>query len=119
MMPLDRVLELEIDVRGVAVMNVPSTLLVFDSHFPRFPVLPGVLLLRAMTDLSVRVAGGRDWRLRSARQVRFRHFVEPGDQVVLTAEVVASTTDVVELTAGARVAGTIVATASRLVLERI
>ncbi len=37
---LDRLLQIEIGVRGTAVRNVPATLPILDSHFPRFPVLP-------------------------------------------------------------------------------
>ncbi len=118
MTALDRVLQLQPGARGVAVKNVPSTLSIFDSHFPRFPVLPGVLLLQAMTRLSAHVAGGAGWRLRAAHRIRFRRFVQPGDQVVITAEVTASTNEVIELTATARIADSIVATAGRLILER-
>jgi 3-hydroxyacyl-[acyl-carrier-protein] dehydratase len=115
---LDRLLEIEHRVRGVAVRNVPSTLPILDSHFPRFPVLPGVLLLESMVAVARLVAGGDGWRLRSAHAVRFRHFVRPGDQVVISASVTDAAAHVIELTATANVDDTVVATARRLVLER-
>lgn len=118
MMVLDRVLDIQPCVRGVAITNVPSTLSIFDSHFPRLPVLPGVLLVRAMTELSMHVAGGGGWRLCAAHRIRFRHFVRPGDQVTITVEITASAENVIEVTAKAQIAGTLVATARRLVLER-
>jgi 3-hydroxyacyl-[acyl-carrier-protein] dehydratase len=116
--PLDRVLNLETGVRGTAVKNVPSTLPLLDSHFPNFPVLPGVLLLESMVAVAALVAGGGSWRLRSAHRVRFRHFVGPGDQVVISAAVTMAAGEIVEATAAAEVGATLVASARRLVLER-
>jgi 3-hydroxyacyl-[acyl-carrier-protein] dehydratase len=115
---LDRLLEIEDGVRAIAVRNVPSTLPILDSHFPRFPVLPGVLLLESMISAATLVAGGDGWRLRSAHAVRFRHFVRPGDQVVISASALNVEDAVMELTAAAEVEGRVVATARRLVLER-
>ncbi|WP_199758008.1 3-hydroxyacyl-ACP dehydratase FabZ family protein [Micromonospora sp. Llam0] len=111
-------LEIQPGRRGVAIMNIPATLSLFDSHFPRFPVLPGVLLLQAMARLSSRVVGD-GWRLRAAHRIQFRRFVQPGDQVVITAEVTADTDEVIELRAKAQIADSTVATARRLVLERV
>ena len=116
--PLDRVLNLETGVRGTAVKNVPSTLPLLDSHFPNFPVLPGVLVLESMVAVAVLVADGGSWRLRSAHRVRFRHFVRPGDQVVISAAVTMAAGEIVEATAAAEVGATLVASARRLVLER-
>ncbi|WP_084529153.1 3-hydroxyacyl-ACP dehydratase FabZ family protein [Nocardia crassostreae] len=87
---LDRIVDLHIGTRAVAVANVPSTLTVFDTHFQRFPVLPGVLLLHGLANLSgtllAATAGGR-WQLTGARRVQFRHYVRPGDQLRLEAEI--------------------------------
>ncbi|MFJ3235654.1 3-hydroxyacyl-ACP dehydratase FabZ family protein [Streptomyces sp. NPDC086787] len=113
----DRIEELEPGRRAVAVRNVPQTLPVFDHHFPRFPILPGVLLLESMTALARAAAGsGRTWRLKSVRGVRFKHFVGPGDQVRITAEVTGSTPQTTEVRATARVGDRVVATARTLTL---
>jgi 3-hydroxyacyl-[acyl-carrier-protein] dehydratase len=85
---LDRVLHLS-DERAEAVRNVPSTLEVFDTHFPRFPVLPGVMILDTVAELAATLLErrtGSKWVLAGADRVRYRHFVRPGDQ--LHAEVV-------------------------------
>ena len=37
---LDKILELEPGLRARAVRNVPNTLSILESHFPRRPVLP-------------------------------------------------------------------------------
>ncbi|MER7720008.1 hydroxymyristoyl-ACP dehydratase [Streptomyces flaveolus] len=116
---LDRLLEWEPGRRAVAVRNVPATLPVFDHHFPRHPVLPGVLLLESMAALARTTADGTThWRLVAARGVRFKHFVAPGDQVHISVDVTATTNDTTEVRAAARVADRVVATARALVLAR-
>ncbi|MEU6104998.1 3-hydroxyacyl-ACP dehydratase FabZ family protein [Streptomyces flaveolus] len=116
---LDRLLEWEPGRRAVAVRNVPATLPVFDHHFPRHPILPGVLLLESMAALArATAAGDGTWRLVSARGVRFKHFVAPGDQVHISVDVTATTNDTTEVRAAARVADRVVATARALVLAR-
>lgn len=94
---LDRILAVEPQEHGAAIRHLPSTLSWLTTHFDRFPVLPGVLLLEDLGILSAAVleadgdearttAGpgpGRGWRLRTALRVRFRHFVRPGDSARL------------------------------------
>ena len=41
---------------AVALRNVPNTLSIFDSHFPRFHVLPGVLILGSLGALGALAA---------------------------------------------------------------
>jgi 3-hydroxyacyl-[acyl-carrier-protein] dehydratase len=86
---LDRIDSIVPGQRGSAVRNVPNTLAIFDSHFPRFHVLPGVLILGSLGALAARVLEeetGTAWRLAGAGQVGFRHFVQPGDQLELVVE---------------------------------
>jgi 3-hydroxyacyl-[acyl-carrier-protein] dehydratase len=83
---LDRVVRVTED-EAEAIRNVPNTLAIFDSHFPRFHVLPGVLILGSLGTLCgelLEQRTGRPWRLAGAQRVGFRHFVQPGDQLVLT-----------------------------------
>ncbi|MFE6920996.1 3-hydroxyacyl-ACP dehydratase FabZ family protein [Nocardia sp. NPDC057663] len=115
---LDRVFEVEAGVRGSALSNVPATLPVFDSHFPRFPVLPGVLLLERMAALAVLVAPSHLNRQQSILGARFRRYVEPGDQIRLTVEATAVTADYFECRAVAEVDGRTVATVRTLRLEQ-
>ena len=84
---IDRVLSVDSGKEATAIRNVPNTLAIFDSHFPRFPVLPGVLMLGSLGALAAHLLEqetGRKWRLAGAGNVGFRHFVQPGDQMVLT-----------------------------------
>jgi len=84
---LDRVTRLAPGEGAEAIRNVPNTLAIFDSHFPRFHVLPGVLILGSLGELAARLLEeetGKPWRLAGARKVGFRHFVQPGDQMQLS-----------------------------------
>jgi 3-hydroxyacyl-[acyl-carrier-protein] dehydratase len=85
---LDRVVSVG-DGKAEAIRNVPNTLAILDSHFPRFPVMPGVLILGSLGTLCAELLEqetGKRWRLAGADRVGFRHFVQPGDQMVLTVE---------------------------------
>ena len=84
---LDRIVRMEPGEGAEAIRNVPNTLAIFDSHFPRFNILPGVLILGSLGELAARLleeeTGGR-WRLVKAEKVGFRHWAQPGDQMQLT-----------------------------------
>ena len=82
---IDRLVKVE-DEEAEAVRNVPNTLAIFDSHFPRFHVLPGVLMLGSLGTLCgelLEQRTGKRWRLAGADRVAFRHYVQPGDKLVL------------------------------------
>jgi len=86
---LDRIVQIDPEKGAVALRNIPNTLTIFDSHFPRFPVVPGVLILGSLAELAGRLLTqrtGKTWRLARAEQVRFRHFVQPGDQITLSVD---------------------------------
>jgi 3-hydroxyacyl-[acyl-carrier-protein] dehydratase len=86
---LDRVLEVDPGRRARALRNVPNTLTLLDSHFPRFPVLPGVLILDSLAELAALAAGGGAWRPAGFERAQFRRYVRPGDQMELSVEVTA------------------------------
>ncbi len=86
---VDRVLEVEPGERARAIRNVPNTLAIFDSHFPRFPVLPGVLILGSLGELAAELLeadGGTRWRLAGAERSASATSSRPGDQMELTVE---------------------------------
>ena len=114
---LDRVVELEPGKRACGFRNIPNTLSILDSHFPRMPVLPGVLMLGSMGELAavlLRDHTNRSWRLAGADQVRFRHFVQPGDQLELEVELKDVSDSAAVLSATARVEGKVMVTVRRL-----
>ncbi len=58
-------------------------------HFPKYPVMPGVLMIEAMTQAGswlVRILKGFSFSmivLQEARNVKYGQFIVPGDQLVL------------------------------------
>ncbi len=115
---VDRLVALEAR-RAEAVRNIPATLGVFDSHFPRLAVLPGVIVLGCLSrlcELLLADAIPGQWSMTSATRVRYRHFVRPGDELTLTVELVEATPDRAVCTGRAAVDGRPVTTARTLVL---
>jgi 3-hydroxyacyl-[acyl-carrier-protein] dehydratase len=114
---LDRIVAVEPGKSATAVRNIPNTLSIFDSHFPRFPVLPGVLILGSLGALAAELLEretGRQWRLAGAERVGFRHFVGPGDQLVLSVTLRERSDDEAVLSGEAAVDGRIVTRARKL-----
>jgi 3-hydroxyacyl-[acyl-carrier-protein] dehydratase len=114
---VDRVISLEPGVGARGLRNVPNTLSILDSHFPRFPVLPGVMILGSLGELAsmlLKEQTGRSWRLAGAEQVRYRHFVQPGDQMDLAVELKELSDDVGVFSATVKVEEKVMTTARRL-----
>ena len=113
---LDRIVSVDGDT-AAAYRNVPNTLAIFDSHFPRFPVLPGVLILGSIGALAAHLLEqqtGRKWRLAGAGNVGFRHFVQPGDQMEITVQLKERGDDEAVLSGEAKVDGKLVTRARQL-----
>jgi 3-hydroxyacyl-[acyl-carrier-protein] dehydratase len=113
---IDRLVKVE-DEEAEAVRNVPNTLAIFDSHFPRFHVLPGVLMLGSLGTLCAELLEqrtGKRWRLAGADRVAFRHFVQPGDQLVLNVKLKDLGDGEATLTGEASVEGKLVLRARKL-----
>ncbi len=77
-------------IRGIK--NVTFNEMFFQGHFPQSPIMPGVLILEAMAQVSGLLFAqrleltGRLAMLLGMDNVKFRRSVVPGDQLVLTAE---------------------------------
>jgi len=90
---VDRILEMESGKRALAIKNVTANEAFFQGHFPVRPVMPGVLMLEAMaqvtavTLLSTPALLGKIGFYMSIDAVKFRRVVEPGDQLVMEVEV--------------------------------
>lgn len=114
---LDRILTVEPGASATALRNVPNTLAIFDTHFPRFPVLPGVLILGSLGALAshlLEAETGQPWRLAGADRVAFRHFVQPGDQLLLTVKLSSRTDSDAVLSGEVSVDGRVVTRARKL-----
>jgi 3-hydroxyacyl-[acyl-carrier-protein] dehydratase len=113
---LDRIVSIEGE-SATALRNVPNTLSIFDSHFPRFPVVPGVLILGSLGTLAAELLEketGRKWKLAGADKVGFRHFVQPGDTMELTVKLKSHDDDGAVLSGEVNVDGKLVTRARKL-----
>jgi 3-hydroxyacyl-[acyl-carrier-protein] dehydratase len=113
---VDRVLELEPNVRIRALKNVTINEPFFGGHFPTRPVMPGVLMLEAMAQTAALLTfssmgqdadDGRLYYFVGIDGARFKRPVEPGDQLVMDAELLRSKSGIFKYKTRATVAGEI------------
>ena len=114
---IDRIVELEPCVRITAVKTLTMAEEYLADHFPHFPVMPGVLMLEALTQAGawlVRVS--EDFAhsivvLKQANNVKYAQFVEPGQTLTVTAEILKFDDGEVKLKAYGTVGGRIIVSA--------
>ncbi|MEK8198080.1 3-hydroxyacyl-ACP dehydratase FabZ [Lysinibacillus sp. FSL M8-0134] len=86
---VDRVLELEEGKRAVGLKNVTINEEFFNGHFSHYPVMPGVLIVEALAQVSAVIMltkegnEGRLGLLAGIDHCRFKKEVKPGDQLRL------------------------------------
>lgn len=120
---LDRITQLEPGRHVEAVKQLSPDEGYLKDHFPRFPVMPGVLMVEAMYQASQwLVRKTEDFAhstvlLREARNVKFRSFVRPGQTLVVTADIKKQDQQCTTLVTRGMVDGN-VAVSARLVVER-
>lgn len=91
---IDRVLEIEDNKRAVAIKNVTINEPFFQGHYPNEPIMPGVMIVEALAQLSGILLGrnleqsGKVAVLLSIDNVKLRRAVRPGDQLTLQAEAI-------------------------------
>ena len=95
---IDRIVDLKIADRKISTeATVPVTSTIFEGHFPGFPLMPGVLVIEALAQVSgilaymsgdAKAGGGSLIFFAGIDNARFKRQVVPGDQLILEAEVV-------------------------------
>ena len=121
---LDKITVLEPGKRIVGIKNLSLAEEYLADHFPGFPVMPGVLMLEAMTQAGAwLVRHTEDFAhstvvLKEVRNVRYANFLEPGKTLEVTAEIVEMSAREVRLKASGSVDGSTNVSARSLVLER-
>lgn len=94
MLLVDRVVEIDSDQRAVGIKNVTINEPFFQGHYPGTPIMPGVLVVEAMAQLSGVLIGqnlehtGKLAVLVSLDRVKLRKPVTPGDQLILEVEAI-------------------------------
>ncbi|QGJ70074.1 Beta-hydroxyacyl-ACP dehydratase [Planctomycetales bacterium 10988] len=120
---IDRIVDLRPGEEIVAVKNLSLAEEYLADHFPGFPVMPGVLMLEAMTQASAwLIRATEDFAhsmvlLKQARNVRFASFVKPGQTLTLKVKLMGMADDECKVKAEGWVEDRSTLTA-RLVLNR-
>ena len=89
---IDRIVELETDVKATGLKNVTINEPFFQGHFPANPIMPGVLIIEAMGQVAGLLAflsglKSKSVYFMSIEKAKFRKPVIPGDQLRLEIKV--------------------------------
>jgi len=122
---LDKITELIPGERIVAVRQVHAGGDYFRDHFPLFAVMPGVLMLESIFQASCWLIRATEnfenslLTLREAKNVKFVDFMQPGQTLVITAEIVKTFDDSVSIKAfGTKGDSDTVAVSARLTIGK-
>jgi 3-hydroxyacyl-[acyl-carrier-protein] dehydratase len=122
---VDRVKECVLGQRIVALKNVTANEEFFNGHFPRRPVMPGVLIVEALTQAAgillfvtenAYADEDHEFYFAGIDKARFRNPVVPGDQVILKASLERKIRTIWKFRTVAEVDGTEVCSASIMVM---
>ena len=116
---IDRVIDLRVDEGAVGVKNVSINEPHFQGHFPRQPVMPGVLIIEAMAQTAAVLvvetlegeAAGKLVYFMTIEEGRFRRPVFPGDTLMVHVTKLRNRRNVWKFRGEARVEGTLMAEA--------
>ncbi|CAC9591877.1 3-hydroxyacyl-[acyl-carrier-protein] dehydratase, FabZ form (EC 4.2.1.59) [uncultured Gammaproteobacteria bacterium] len=124
---IDRVLELEIGKSITALKNVTYNEPQFTGHFPNQPIMPGVMIVEALAQATGILAfksevgkpiDGQIYMLVGIDKVRFKRMVEPGDQLLLEAEVMTVKRGIWKFKCKATVDGVLVTSAELMCTQK-
>ena len=117
---VDRVIEISADRSAIGIKNVTINESFFQGHFPKNPVMPGVLIIEAMAQTAAVLvvhslgpsSAGKLVYFMSIENARFRKPVTPGDQLRIHVNKERSRGNVWKFSAEAKVDGRLVAEAT-------
>jgi len=108
---LDRITELKSGEKIEAVRSLALSESYLQDHFPRFPVMPGVLMLESIYQAGMwLVYATEDFQystvaLKEANQVKFNDFLQPGNRLTVSVKWKKQVGDEVTLTATGEIQG--------------
>lgn len=119
---VDKIVDVELNKRIVAVKNVTVNEEFFNGHFPNRPVMPGVMILESMAQaaglamLAADDAGETPATtlFTGVDNAKFRRPVVPGDQIVIEVEIISHRGRAAKAHGVARVEGNVVAEADMM-----
>ena len=120
---LDRILELQSGEKAVGLKVPAMSEDYFLDHFPTFPVVPGVIIIEALAQLSGKLIEVSLWDTRKlwtwpilsmVQRAKFRHFVKPGQPIQLESKVISIRPESALMDVRALVNGKRVCTAEQL-----
>lgn len=124
---IDRVLECKPGESLTALKNVSVNEAFFMGHFPKRPVMPGVLIIEALAQatgilafktVETTPASGTMYYLAAVDDARFKQPVVPGDQLILEVKLERAVRGVWKFRGDARVSGKTVASAELMCAHR-
>lgn len=124
---VDRVVEMTPGERIRGYKNVTVNEEFFNGHFPGHPIMPGVLIVEAMAQLSGvlafeskgrRPAQGYTYYLAGTDKTRFKRPVTPGDQLMMESRILADKRGVMKFDCQAFVDGDLACTSEITCMER-
>ncbi len=124
---VDRVIELEAGKSIVGYKNISINEDFFNGHFPTKPIMPGVLIVEAMAQLSgilgfvtngTKPSDGVIHYLAGSNKVRFKRPVVPGDQLRLESTFLTDKHNIWKFDCRALVDGDVVCVAEIMTAER-
>jgi 3-hydroxyacyl-[acyl-carrier-protein] dehydratase len=120
---IDRIVEIEPDVKITAVKTLTLAEEYLADHFPNFPVMPGVLMIEAMTQAGAwLVRASENFQhsiviLKEAANVKYGQFFQPGQTMTICAEIIKRSDHETKLKASGSVEGRMTVSA-RLTLKQ-
>lgn len=124
---IDRVTDISPGERIEGFKNVTANEELFNGHFPGQPILPGVLILEAMAQLSgvlafetkgTRPADGTNYLFGGVEKARFRRQVIPGDRLDIVSKIAADRKIMMKFECEAYVDGELACSAMLTVVEQ-
>lgn len=94
---IDKIIKWEVGDSAEGIKNITLSEDFFNDHFPRHPIMPGVLILEALAQLSgllleASVEQAYNFKIKAIltllEKSKFRHIVKPGDVLILNANII-------------------------------